>query len=197
MAHFKNMERLVVLDADGTNIDAFQAIQLTFRRHGMDIGNLECFQKHRKLFKYLGGIREFPTNLRRQFGKQSRMQLLTTLTDVYCHGIDTAEFDYFACISLQESKIGYLKLTRQSFNPARGYSCWDEYSDYLAAIGAGTRPFVVAYGFEDSVCLSQKFCVPPEVISTSPEDFTGRLLYALDLPNQEMAPRQLALQESS
>ena len=244
MARYKNMERLVIFDADGTTIDAFHAIQLTFLRHGMDIGDLERFQKRRKLFKYLGGLREFPTNLRRQFGKQSRKQLLRTLTDVYrheailypgidsmlrtllatpnirvgfvtrnvtiepketlkClfqrHGIDTAEFDYFACISLKESKVEYLKLARQSFaiNPARTYSCGDEYSDYLAAIGAGTHPFVVAYGFEDSVRLSQKFGVPPEVISTSPQDFTGRLLHALDLPNVEMAPRLLTLQKSS
>jgi phosphoglycolate phosphatase len=91
------------------------------------------------------------------------------------------------------------KLARQSFaiNPARAYSCVDEYSDYFAAIGAGTHPFVVAYGFEDSVRLSQKFGVPPEIISTSPEDFTGRLLHALYLPNVEMAPRLLILQESS
>ena len=91
------------------------------------------------------------------------------------------------------------KLARQSFaiNPVRAYSCVDEYSDYFAAIGAGTHPFVVAYGFEDSVRLSQKFGVPPEIISTSPEDFTGRLLHALYLPNVEMAPRLLILQESS
>ena len=210
----------------------------------MDIGDLERFQKRRKLFKYLGGLREFPTNLRHQFGKQRRKQLLTTLTDIYRHeailypgigsmlrtllaapdirvgfvtrnvtiepketlkrlflrhGIDTAEFDYFACISLKESKVEYLKHARQSFaiNPARMYSCGDEYSDYLAAIGAGTHPFVVAYGFEDSIRLSRKFGVPPEVISTSPEDFTGRLLHALDLLNVEMAPRLLTLQESS
>lgn len=83
MAQYKNPERLVIFDADGTTIDAFHAIQLTFLRHGMDIGDLERFQKRRKLFKYLGGLREFPTNLRRQFGKQSRKQLLATLTDVY------------------------------------------------------------------------------------------------------------------
>ncbi|MGA7594829.1 MAG: HAD family hydrolase, partial [Gallionella sp.] len=83
MTRYKNTERLVIFDADGTTIDAFHAIQLTFLRHGMDIGDLERFQKRRKLFKYLGGLREFPTNLRRQFGKQSRKLLLSTLTDVY------------------------------------------------------------------------------------------------------------------
>jgi phosphoglycolate phosphatase len=95
MALYKNLERLVIFDADGTTIDAFHAIQLTFLRHGMDIGDLERFQKRRKLLKYLGGLREFPTNLRRQFGKQSRKRLLATLTDVYREearlypGIDT------------------------------------------------------------------------------------------------------------
>jgi len=218
----------VIFDADGTTIDAFHAIQLTFLRHGMDIGDLERFQKRRKLFKYLGGLREFPMNLRRQFGKQSRKRLLTTLTEVYRnearlypgiesmlrklieipdirvgfvtrnitmepkktlkllfqrHGIDTAEFDYFACIPLQESKVDYLKLARQTFeiNPARSFACGDEYNDYLGAIGAGMHPFMVAYGFEDNIRLIQKFGVPPELISTSPEEFTGRLLHALNL----------------
>lgn len=232
MAPYKNMERLVIFDADGTTIDAFHAIELAFLQHGMDIGDLERFQRRRKLFKYLGGLREFPTNLRRQFGKQSRKRLLATLTDVYrhearlypgiasllrtllaapdirvgfitrnvtiepketlkClfqrHGIDTGEFDYFACIPLKESKTEYLKQVRQSFaiNPARAYSCGDEYSDYLAAIGAGTHPFVVAYGFEDSARLVKKFGVPREVISTSPTEFVDRLLHALNLSNEE------------
>jgi phosphoglycolate phosphatase len=85
MALYANRERLVIFDADGTTIDAFHAIERTFLRHGMAIGDLERFQKRRKLLKYLGGLREFPTNLRRQFGKQSRKQLLVTLTEVYRH----------------------------------------------------------------------------------------------------------------
>jgi len=103
------------------------------------------------------------------------------------HGIDTGKFDYFACIPLKENKAEYLKHARQSFaiNPARTYSCGDEYSDYLAAIGAGTHPFVVAYGFEDSVRLSKKFGVPSEVISTSPAEFADRLLHALNLSIEE------------
>jgi phosphoglycolate phosphatase len=83
MAKYENLERLVIFDADGTTIDAFHAIELAFLRHGMDIGDIDRFQKRRKLFKFLGGLREFPTNLRRQFGKQSRKRLLMTLTDVY------------------------------------------------------------------------------------------------------------------
>ncbi len=75
-------ELLVIFDADGTTVDAFHAIEETFLRHGMDIGDLDRFQKRRKLIKYLGGLREFPTNLRRQFGKQSRKQLLSTLNEV-------------------------------------------------------------------------------------------------------------------
>jgi phosphoglycolate phosphatase len=242
MAEYKNLERLVIFDADGTTIDAFHAIELAFLQHGMDIGDLERFQRRRKLFKYLGGLREFPTNLRRQFGKQSRKRLLATLTDVYrhearlypgiesmlrtvlavpdirvglitrnvtiepketlkClfqrHGIDTGEFDYFACIPIKESKTEYLKHARQSFviNPARTYACGDEYSDYLAAIGAGTHPFVVSYGFEDSVRLTKKFGVPREVISTSPAEFVDRLLHALNLSTEERQPKLLTLQD--
>lgn len=228
MAQHENRERLVIFDADGTTIDAFHAIELAFLQHGMDIGDIDRFQKRRKLLKFLGGLREFPTNLRQQFGKQSRKQLLATLTEVYrqeaClypgiasllralldapdirvglvtrnvtneaeetlkhlflrHGIDTAEFDYFACLPLRENKAGHLKQARQSFaiNPALCYACGDEYSDYLAAIGSGMHPFVVSYGFEDSIRLTEKFGVPAEVISTSPAEFINRLTHALNL----------------
>lgn len=228
MAQYENHERLVIFDADGTTIDAFHAIELAFMRHGMALGDLERFQKRRKLFKYLGGLRELPTNLRRQFGKQSRKQLLATLTDVYrdeaClypgiapllgtlladpdvrvglvtrnitnqpaetlkrlflrHGLDLGEFDYFACIPLREEKTAHLKDARQIFNinPARSYACGDEYGDYLAAISAGMHPFVVAYGSEDRARLTQKFGVPGEVISSSPAEFSDRLLHALDM----------------
>ena len=75
--------RLVILDADGTTIDAFSAIERTFAYHGMAIGDLERFQKRRHLFKYLGGLKEFPANLKRQLGKQRRRQLIATLTEVY------------------------------------------------------------------------------------------------------------------
>ncbi len=228
MTRYENTERLVIFDADGTTIDAFHAIEMAFMQHGMDIGDIDRFQKRRKLFKFLGGLREFPANLRQQFGKQSRKRLLETLTEVYRqeaslypgiaqllrvlldapnirvglvtrnvtnapeetlkrlfyrHGIDLGEFDFLACIPLRENKTAHLRRARESFaiNPARGYVCGDEYSDYLAAVNTGMHPFVVSYGFEDNVRLMQKFGVPAEVISRSPEEFIGRLTHALDL----------------
>lgn len=80
---YSNKEKLIIFDADGTVIDAFAAIDLAFAEHGMEIGDLERFQKRRKFFKYLGGIKEFPVNIKKQIGKQSRNLLLSTLTDVY------------------------------------------------------------------------------------------------------------------
>lgn len=76
-------DRLVILDADGTTIDAFSAIDRTFAHHGMDIGPLVRFQKRRNLFKYLGGIKEFPRNLQRQITGSKRAKLVKTLTEVY------------------------------------------------------------------------------------------------------------------
>lgn len=76
-------ERLIILDADGTTIDAYSAIGKTFSHHGMDLGDLERFQKRRHLFKYLGGLKEFPANLQKQLGRQKRRKLIATLTDVY------------------------------------------------------------------------------------------------------------------
>lgn len=82
-AMYRNSDRLVVIDADGTVIDAFAAIGLAFARHGMDIGDHDRFQKRRNLFKYLGGLREFPRNLGIQIGKGGRKGLVATLTEVY------------------------------------------------------------------------------------------------------------------
>jgi phosphoglycolate phosphatase len=80
---YRSKDRLIVIDADGTVIDAFSAIEKAFAHHGMAIGDLERFQKRRNLFKYLGGIKEFPRNLAKQFGKRIRKDLLSTLTEVY------------------------------------------------------------------------------------------------------------------
>lgn len=80
---YRSRDRLIVIDADGTVIDAFTAIGTAFARHGMDLGDLDRFQKRRNLFKYLGGLKEFPRNLARRFGKQGRKGLIATLTEVY------------------------------------------------------------------------------------------------------------------
>jgi phosphoglycolate phosphatase len=85
MSLYPNRERLVIFDADGTTVDAFHAVEQSFLRHGMDLGDQGRFRRRRKLFKYLGGLREFPVNLRRQFGPQSRRKLLGTLTEFYRH----------------------------------------------------------------------------------------------------------------
>jgi phosphoglycolate phosphatase len=74
---------LVILDADGTTIDAFRAIEKTFAHHGMDIGPLARFQQRRNIFKYLGGLKEMPQNLRKQVGRGMRTRIVDTLTDVY------------------------------------------------------------------------------------------------------------------
>jgi phosphoglycolate phosphatase len=76
-------KRLIILDADGTTIDAYSAIEATFMCHGMTLGDEERFQKRRRLFKYLGGLKEFPSNLKKQVRKKSRKQLISTLTQIY------------------------------------------------------------------------------------------------------------------
>ena len=228
MDPYPNRDQLVIFDADGTTIDAFHAVEQSFLRHGMAIGDLERFQKRRKLFKYLGGLREFPNNLRRQFGKQSRKRLLATLTDFYRteaslypgiapllqallaapqvrvglvtrnvtvdpketlrhlfarHDIDIDAFDHFACLPLGGDKTPSFREARERLgvNPARCYAC-DEYSDYVAAIGAGMYPFIVAYGAEDRLRLRKTLGVPDDFIHASPAEFAGKLLHTLGLP---------------
>lgn len=233
MAPYPNRDQLVIFDADGTTIDAFHAIEQSFLRHGMAIGDLERFQKRRRLFKYLGGLREFPNNLRRQFGKQNRKRLLATLTDFYrneaslypgiapliqtllatpqvriglvtrnvtvdprqtlgClfarHGIDIEAFDHFACLPPGSDKTPSFREARArlAINPARCYACGDEYSDYVAAIGAGMYPFIVAYGAEDRLRLRKAFGVPEDFIHASPAEFAGKLMHALGLPRAQL-----------
>jgi phosphoglycolate phosphatase len=80
---YPSHDRLVVVDADGTLVDAFSAIDAAFGRHGLDIGDQDRFQKRHHLFKYLGGLREFPGNLARNLRKGTRKALLNTLTEIY------------------------------------------------------------------------------------------------------------------
>lgn len=78
---YKSNKRLIILDADGTTIDAFSAITSTFSQHGMALGNEDKFQKRHNLFKYMGGFKEFPHNIKKQLS--DRKKLIATLTDVY------------------------------------------------------------------------------------------------------------------
>jgi phosphoglycolate phosphatase len=80
---YKSDKRLIILDADGTTIDAYSAIQEAFARHGMTLGEEANFQKRHHLFKYLGGLKEFPSILKKNIRKQSRRKIVDTLTEVY------------------------------------------------------------------------------------------------------------------
>ncbi len=76
-------KRLIILDADGTTVDAFSAINQTFAVHNLDIGDIERFQNRRHIFKYLGGLRELPKNLRLPLKGSRRRALIATLTEIY------------------------------------------------------------------------------------------------------------------
>lgn len=49
----------------------------------MNLGGEESFQKRHHIFKYLGGIKQFPANIRKNISKQNRKQIVETLTEVY------------------------------------------------------------------------------------------------------------------
>jgi phosphoglycolate phosphatase len=225
---YSNRERLIIFDADGTIIDAFNAIDQTFSMHGMELGDLQRFQKRHNLFKYLGGIKEFPFNLKQQMGKQSRKKILATLTDVYReeaqlypgmaslirsiiatpgirvglvtrnitmepeltirvllarHDIDMDALDFMVHLPLGQEKAAAFRSARKRFdiNPARSFACGDEHRDFTAAIAAGMHAFIVSYGFEDYMRLTKKFEIPEDVISRSPQEFSARVLHALDI----------------
>jgi phosphoglycolate phosphatase len=78
-------KRLLILDADGTTIDAFSAIEAAFAHHGLAIGAETNFQKRHHLLKYVGGLKEFPSIIRKNLRKNSRAKLVDTLTGIYRH----------------------------------------------------------------------------------------------------------------
>lgn len=80
---YNSTQRLLILDADGTTIDAFSAIETAFARHGLVIGDEARFQKRHNLLKYLGGLKEFPSIIRKNLRKNSRSRLVESLTSVY------------------------------------------------------------------------------------------------------------------
>ena len=223
-----NRDRLVIFDADGTLIDAFSAVESTFHCHGMDIGDLDRFQKRRKLLKYVGGLKEFPKNIRRQMNRQSRQMLRHTLTDIYRaeakmfdgmpellrqltetpgirvgvvsrnvtiepeqsiqavlkrHAVDVASLDFLRCIPVQGNKAdAFVDLRRHyNINPARTFACGDEGHDYLSCLAAGITPLIVSYGFENRERLIEKYGVPEDLVSGTPEAVCARVRNALDL----------------
>lgn len=80
---YKSDKRLIILDADGTTIDAFSAIEKAFSWHGLTLGDEGSFQKRHHLFKYLGGLRQFPSILKKNLRKKNRKDIVATLTEVY------------------------------------------------------------------------------------------------------------------
>lgn len=80
---YKSNKRLIIFDADGTTIDAFPAIEEAFSQHGLSLGDEESFQKRHHLFKYLGGLKEFPSFIKQNISKKSRKKIVDSLTDVY------------------------------------------------------------------------------------------------------------------
>jgi phosphoglycolate phosphatase len=225
---YKSNKRLIILDADGTTIDAYSAIEKAFSRHGMKLGDEASFQKRHHLFKYLGGLKQAPANLRKNIRKKHRAQIIDTLTGVYReeamlypgiadfirtliaapdivvgmvtrnitndpletlrqlfarHDVDVGEFDFFVHVPLEEQKTAHFRHLRERFeiNPARSYICGDEYKDFLAAIHTGMHPFMVSYGFENLARLTDKFDIPKDIISHTPEELCVRVLHAVEL----------------
>jgi phosphoglycolate phosphatase len=80
---YKSNKRLIIFDADGTTIDAYPAIEEAFSQHGLSLGDEESFQKRHHLFKYLGGLKEFPSFIKQNISKKSRKKIVDSLTDVY------------------------------------------------------------------------------------------------------------------
>jgi len=196
-------DHLVILDADGTTIDAFSAIERTFACHNMNIGDLERFQKQRaKLISTLTEIyreeaqryKDILPLVKSLLGENGlRAGLITrnitndpvaTLRHLFDrHGIDVRELDFLVHIPLKQGKLEHFREVRNRYriNPAKAYACGDEKKDFEAAVGSGFHPFMVSYGFEDFERLTTKIGVPPELISRSPSELHHRICHTLKL----------------
>ncbi|MBI4692449.1 MAG: HAD family hydrolase [Gammaproteobacteria bacterium] len=73
---------LVVLDFDGFLVNSYALIRETFAAFGLDVGDEERFRNRRKFLKYLGGGKEFLTNLVR-FALPKERRIREVLTEVY------------------------------------------------------------------------------------------------------------------
>ena len=225
---YSSHKNLIILDADGTTIDAYSAIEKTFSQHGMNLGDEESFQKRHHIFKYLGGIKQFPANIRKNITKQNRQQIVDTLTDVYRHDailypgiadfirtliaapnvvvglvtrnitnepletlrqlfsrhdINIQNLDFLIHVPLEEKKTQHFRAVREQFNinPARAGVCGDENKDYVAAINTGMHPYMVSYGFENYLRLTNKFEIPEDIISRNPKELCERVLHTLEI----------------
>ena len=225
---YSSHKNLIILDADGTTIDAYSAIEKTFSQHGMNLGDEESFQKRHHIFKYLGGIKQFPANIRKNITKQNRQQIVDTLTDVYRHDailypgiadfirtliaapnvvvglvtrnitnepletlrqlfsrhdINIQNLDFLIHVPLEEKKTQHFRAVREQFNinPARAGVCGDENKDYVAAINTGMHPYMVSYGFENYLRLTNKFEIPEDIISRTPKELCERVLHTLEI----------------
>jgi phosphoglycolate phosphatase len=225
---YSHHKKLIILDADGTTVDAYSAIEKTFSQHGMNLGDEESFQKRHHIFKYLGGIKQFPANIRKNITKQNRQQIVDTLTDVYRqdailypgiadfirtliaapnvvvglvtrnitnepletlrqlfsrHDINIQDLDFLIHVPLEEKKTQHFRAMREQFNinPARAGVCGDENKDYVAAINTGMHPYMVSYGFENYLRLTNKFEIPEDIISRTPKELCERVLHALEI----------------
>jgi phosphoglycolate phosphatase len=225
---YSSHKNLIILDADGTTIDAYSAIEKTFSQHGMNLGDEESFQKRHHIFKYLGGIKQFPANIRKNITKQNRQQIVDTLTDVYRqdailypgiadfirtliaapnvivglvtrnitnepletlrqlfsrHDINIHNLDFLIHVPLEEKKTQHFRAVRDQFNinPARAGVCGDENKDYVAAINTGMHPYMVSYGFENYLRLTNKFEIPEDIISRTPKELCERVLHTLEI----------------
>lgn len=81
-APMHNAKQLVILDFDGFLINSFHLLSLTFDWFGLDVGDEHRFQNRRKFLKYLGGGKEFVSNIVR-FTLPKRRRLREVLTDYY------------------------------------------------------------------------------------------------------------------
>ncbi len=85
-------ETLVVLDFDGLLINSYDLLNKTFSHFGLNVGDKERFQNRKKFLKYIGGGKEFVSNLV-NLSLPKKKLIRKQLTETYCNeGIIYPEF---------------------------------------------------------------------------------------------------------
>ena len=158
MSNTQQKEILVVLDFDGFLINSYRLLQITFEQFGLDIGDEERFKHRRKFLKYIGGGKEFLTNLI-SYSLPKKKKVRKLLTEVYLeHGRIHEEFAGLVNDMIEDPAI-HVGIISRNFtqNPGRtirtvlnNSDVNDAALDFVVPISAGAKKQAVLEGMQSS-----------------------------------------------
>lgn len=153
---------LVVLDFDGFLVNSYALLRDALGTFGLDVGDENRFKNRRKFLKYLGGGKEFLSNLAR-FALPSERRIREVLTEFYVErGRVYPEFQPFINQLIRDPAVQCGILSRNyTLNPGptiravlRNSGIADEGLDFVIPIPIGVKKTEVLAGMRSSSHLA-------------------------------------------